>query len=250
MTPQSAPAVPRIRLRGLHKRFGAKTVLDGFDLDVAPQESVVLLGESGSGKSVILKCILGLLQTDAGQVEIDGQALPPAQRREGIGMLFQGAALFDSLRVWENIAFRLLNGPARQRVPRPEARALALEKLALVGLQPATADLFPAELSGGMQKRVGLARAIMGNPGILFFDEPTTGLDPATVRRVDALILRCCAETRATALTVTHDIASARRIASRAILLKNGRIAWSGPMDTLEESTHPAVRHFLGLDAS
>ena len=211
--------VPKIAIRGLKKAFGPKVVLDGVDLDIGVGESVVIIGGSGTGKSVLLKCILGLLTAEAGSIKIDGQEVTdlPAREREAanrkIGMLFQSAALVDSLTVWENVAFGLIRA---QGMPRREAKEVAIRNLASVGLRPDVADLSPAELSGGMRKRVGLARAIATTPEIIFFDEPTTGLDPIMSDVINDLIVRCVRELGATALSITHDMASARKIAHRS----------------------------------
>ena len=238
---------PKIRVRGLRKAFGAKQVLDGIDLDVAPGTSMVVIGGSGSGKSVLLKCILGLIRPDAGTIEIDGKnllQLDPAaaeQLRARIGMLFQGGALFDSLPVWENVAFGLL---ARHTVTRPQARAKAAEILAQVGLDPSVGDLSPAELSGGMQKRVGLARAIAAQPEILFFDEPTTGLDPIMGAVIDGLIVDCVKRLGSTAIAITHDMASATRIGDQAAMLFHGKLVWQGPAAQLLQSGNEMVDQF------
>jgi phospholipid/cholesterol/gamma-HCH transport system ATP-binding protein len=240
-------AVPKIRVRGLRKSFGEKRVLDGVDLDVTAGTSLVVIGGSGSGKSVLLKCILGLIEPDAGAIEIDGEDLAQlprgerAARRATIGMLFQNGALFDSLPVWENVAFGLL---ARSRATRAEARARAEEVLAQVGLAPEVGQLWPAELSGGMQKRVALARAIAAQPEILFFDEPTTGLDPIMGAVIDGLIVDCVKRLGSTAVAITHDMASARRIADRVAMIYQGRIIWSGPPQALMESGNPYVDQF------
>ncbi|HEY0420885.1 MAG TPA: ATP-binding cassette domain-containing protein, partial [Acetobacteraceae bacterium] len=222
---------PKIRLRGLQKSFGAKRVLDGIDLDVMPGTSTVVIGGSGSGKSVLLKCILGLIEPDAGSIEIDGTDILDLDRskreaaREQIGMLFQNGALFDSLPVWENVAFGLL---AQKKASRTEARTHAAGVLAQVGLAETVGDLFPAELSGGMQKRVALARAIAATPDILFFDEPTTGLDPIMGAVIDGLIVDCVKRLGSTAVAITHDMASATRIGDHAAMIHRGRIVWSG----------------------
>jgi phospholipid/cholesterol/gamma-HCH transport system ATP-binding protein len=240
-------AVPKIRIRGLYKRFGAKQVLDGVDLDVMPGTSTVVIGGSGSGKSVLLKCILGLVEPDAGIIEVDGQDVLrlDAAGREAvnakIGMLFQAAALFDSLPVWENVAFGLL---ARHLCTRAEARRRAGEVLTQVGLDPSVGDLWPAELSGGMQKRVGLARAIAARPEILFFDEPTTGLDPIMGAVIDGLIVDCVKRLGSTAVAITHDMASATRIGDRAAMLYGGRIVWEGPAADLLDSGNALVDQF------
>ena len=238
---------PKIRLRGLRKAFGPKTVLDGVDLDIRARHSMVILGGSGSGKSVTLKCILGLIRPDEGAVEIDGRdvaAMTRAEREavnDRIGMLFQNGALFDSLPVWENVCFKLL---AQRRITRRAARDKAAEVLAQVGLAPSVGDLSPAELSGGMQKRVGLARAIAAEPDIIFFDEPTTGLDPIMGAVIDGLIVDCVHRLGATAVSITHDMASARRIGDDAAMIHKGRIVWTGPAATLGESGNPMVDQF------
>ena len=209
----------KIKLRGLKKSFGPKIVLDGVDLDIRAGHSMVILGGSGSGKSVTLKCILGLIAPDSGLIEVDGRDLSKLSRREReevndrIGMLFQNGALFDSLPVWENVCFKLL---AQNRISRSAARDKAAEVLAQVGLAPSVGDLSPSELSGGMQKRVGLARAIAAEPDIIFFDEPTTGLDPIMGAVIDGLIVDVVKRLGATAVSITHDMASARRIGDDA----------------------------------
>ena len=241
-------AVPKIALKGLKKRFGPKVVLDGIDLEVATGESLVVIGGSGTGKSVMLKCILGLLQPDAGSIKIDGQealGLGGSEREalmHKFGMLFQGAALFDSLLVWENVAFGLVQG---RGMSRPQAREIALQKLANVGLGPEVANLRPSELSGGMQKRVGLARAIAAEPEIIFFDEPTTGLDPIMGDVINDLIIRCREQLGATTLSITHDLASARKIADRVAMIHGGKIVWSGPVAQIDRSGNPYVDQFI-----
>jgi phospholipid/cholesterol/gamma-HCH transport system ATP-binding protein len=238
---------PKIRLRGLAKRFGDKIVLDGVDLDIMPGTSMVVIGGSGSGKSVLLKCILGLLEPDAGTIEIDGQDLLGMSRAERdavhrrIGMLFQNGALFDSLPVWENVTFGLLS---QNRLTRRAAREAAGAFLAEVGLAISVGDLSPAELSGGMQKRVALARAIAARPDIMFFDEPTTGLDPIMGAIIDGLLVDCVKRLGSTAVAITHDMASARRIGDAAAMLHRGRIVWSGPATELMNSGNPIVDQF------
>jgi phospholipid/cholesterol/gamma-HCH transport system ATP-binding protein len=241
-------ATPKILIRGLKKSFGPKVVLDGVDLDIGVAESVVVIGGSGTGKSVLLKCILGLLEPDAGSIRIDGQEVVglAAKEREKInrkiGMLFQSAALFDSISVWENVAFGLIQG---QHTSRREAREIALRNLAAVGLRPEVADLSPAELSGGMRKRVGLARAIATRPEIIFFDEPTTGLDPIMSDVINDLIVKCVRELGATALSITHDMGSVRKIADRVAMLHAGRIIWNGPVTAIDHSGSPYVDQFI-----
>ena len=242
-----AAATPKIRVRGLAKAFGDKQVLDGIDLDVMPGTSFVVIGGSGSGKSVLLRCILGLIEPDAGSIEIDGVEVLRLGRRQReavnrrIGMLFQNGALFDSLPVWENVAFGLL---ARRRMNRRAAREQASEVLRQVGLDPSVGLLSPAELSGGMQKRVGLARAIAARPEILFFDEPTTGLDPIMGAVIDGLIVDCVKRLGSTAIAITHDMASAARIGDAAAMLYHGRLVWQGPAASLLHSGNPMVDQF------
>ncbi|WP_338664079.1 ATP-binding cassette domain-containing protein [Pararoseomonas sp. SCSIO 73927] len=239
--------VPKIRLRGLKKSFNGKPVLDGVDLDVMPGRSMVILGGSGTGKSVTIKCILGLIDPDEGTIEIDGRNVLAMSRREReavldrTGMLFQNGALFDSLPVWENVCFKLL---AQGRLPREKARQRAVEALVDVGLGMGVGELYPASLSGGMQKRVALARAIASQPEIIFFDEPTTGLDPIMGAVIDGLIVDCVKRLGATAVTITHDMASARRIGDDAAMLHKGRIVWTGPASALGETGNPLVDQF------
>ncbi|MDJ0942912.1 MAG: ATP-binding cassette domain-containing protein [Kiloniellales bacterium] len=243
-----SPDVPKIRIRGLHKAFGEKHVLRGLDLDVGVGESVVVIGGSGTGKSVLLKCILGLLEPDAGTIEVDGENVVGLRGEEQdavmrkFGMLFQNAALFDSLPVWENVAFGLIQGEGMQRAL---AKQIALEKLAAVGLGPDVAELGPAELSGGMRKRVGLARAIATEPEIIFFDEPTTGLDPIMGDVINDLIVECVHELGATALSITHDMASARKIAHRIAMLFEGKIIWAGSVAEVDRSGNDHVDQFI-----
>ncbi len=235
-----------IELIGVHKGFGAKQVLRGVDLSIARGESMVVIGGSGTGKSVLLKCILGLLEPDAGRILLDGQDVREAERDAFLarfGMLFQGGALFDSLPVWQNVAFRLLRG--RLKRPRAEAREIAVEKLRRVGLGPEVADLLPAELSGGMQKRVGLARAIAAEPEIIFFDEPTTGLDPIMAGVINELIREIVTEMGATAMTITHDMSSVRAIADKVAMLHAGKIRWSGPVAQMDASGDPYLDQFI-----
>jgi len=244
----AASSSPKIRIRDLHKSFGPKLVLDGIDLEVGQGESLVVIGGSGTGKSVLLKCILGIMQPEQGSIEIDGVEVTelPGRAREEVmhkfGMLFQGAALFDSLPVWENVAFGLLHV---QKLERAAARQRAVEVLGRVGLPPEVADLSPAELSGGMQKRVGLARAIATQPEILFFDEPTTGLDPIMADVINQLIARSVRELGATAVSITHDLASARKIADRVAMLYRGKIVWQGPVGEIDHSGNPYVDQFI-----
>ena len=236
---------PKISLQDVHKAFGSKEVLRGVTLDVAPGESMVIIGGSGTGKSVTIKSVLGLVQPDKGTILIDGT--PAGRDRDAFlarfGMLFQGGALFDSLSVWQNVAFRLVRG--KHRMKRAEAREVAIEKLRRVGLNPDVADLFPAELSGGMQKRVGLARAIAAEPEIIFFDEPTTGLDPIKAGKINKLIRGLVTDLGATAVTITHDMSSVRAIADRVAMLDAGKMRWTGPVDRIDDSGDPYVSQFV-----
>ena len=235
-----------IELSGVKKSFGANQVLRGVDLTIARGSSMVIIGGSGTGKSVLLKCILGLVVPDQGMISLDGQDVTKGDRDAFLarfGMLFQGAALFDSLRVWENVAFRLLRGSLKR--PRAEARAIAIEKLRRVGLQERVADLYPAELSGGMQKRVGLARAIAADPEVIFFDEPTTGLDPIMSGVINDLIREIVTEMGATAMTITHDMSSVRAIADNVTMLHDGLVRWTGPVAEMDAASDPYLQQFI-----
>ena len=235
-----------IELRGLHKSFGQNHVLAGVDLSIERGKSMVIIGGSGTGKSVLLKSILGLITPDRGQILVDGQDVTQADRDAFLarfGMLFQGGALFDSLPVWQNIAFRLMRGSLKR--PKDEARNIAIEKLRRVGLKPDVADRFPAELSGGMQKRVSLARAIAAEPEIIFFDEPTTGLDPIMSGVINDLIREIVVDMRATAMTITHDMTSVRTIADDIAMLHAGRIQWTGPVGDMDQSGDPYIDQFI-----
>jgi phospholipid/cholesterol/gamma-HCH transport system ATP-binding protein len=239
-------AVPKIELAGLRKSFGPNRVLDGVSLSVMPGESLVIFGGSGTGKSVTLNCILGIIAPDAGEIRIDGQPVGQIDRRaflRSFGMLFQGGALFDSLPVWQNVAFRLRQ--ARKPMPRRAARELAIGKLARVGLGPETADLYPAELSGGMQKRVGLARAIATDPRVIFFDEPTAGLDPIMAGVINDLIRELVTEMGATAITITHDMTTVRTVADQVAMLHGGVMRWIGPVAEIEASGDPYLDQFI-----
>ena len=246
--PPSAPPSAKISLRDVTKAFGPKKVLQGIDLDVAPGESMVVIGGSGSGKSVLLKCILGLMAPDRGSIRVDGEETVDFSDRSRarvmrkFGMLFQGGARFDSLRVWENVAFALLY---RDGVGRAEAKRRAIENLAKVRLPASAADLRPAELSGGMQKRVALARAIIATPELLFFDEPTTGLDPITADAVNNLIVEQVKALGAAAVSITHDMASVRKIADEVAMLHEGSIIWRGPVSALDNSGNPHIDQFV-----
>jgi phospholipid/cholesterol/gamma-HCH transport system ATP-binding protein len=247
MSASPPKGLPKIRVRGLRKAFGAKQVLDGIDLDVMPGTSMVVIGGSGTGKSVLIKCILGLIEPDGGSIEIDGVDLLTSGRsmrdaaRGQIGMLFQNGALFDSLTVRQNVAFGLI---ARRHMSGRLASQRADEVLGQVGLAASVGDLAPSELSGGMQKRVALARAIAANPSIMFFDEPTTGLDPIMGAVIDGLIVDCVRRLGSTAVAITHDMASARRIGDRVAMLHRGRIIWEGPAAQLLDSDDPVVDQF------
>jgi len=242
-------ANPKIQLRGLSKKFGKKIVLNGIDLDIAAGESLVIIGGSGTGKSVLIKSILGLITPDAGTVAIDGEdvtCLSDRKREKQVmhkfGMLFQGGALFDSLTVWENVSFALRT---LRKMPTAQAKEVAIAKLAEVGLGADVAELLPVELSGGMQKRVALARAIATDPEIIFFDEPTTGLDPIMADVINDLIKSSVNKLGATAVTITHDMASVRKIAQHVAMLYNGKIIWYGPVDKIDNSGNEYVDQFI-----
>ena len=239
---------PKIKLTEVVKRFGDKTVLDGVNLSIEPGESVAIIGGSGTGKSVTLKCILGLLRPDSGSVTVDGEEVVGARARDigrirtKFGMLFQGGALFDSMPVWRNVTFGLTQGRMKDAA---HMRRVAEENLERVGLGRDILNLRPNELSGGMQKRVALARAIAPRPEIIFFDEPTTGLDPIRADMINDLITSLVEDLGVTALTITHDMVSARKIANRVAMLYNGRIIWHGPRDRLYDSGNPYVDQFV-----
>jgi phospholipid/cholesterol/gamma-HCH transport system ATP-binding protein len=243
-----ANGTPKVELRGVKKRFGSKVVLDGLDLVLEKGKSVVVIGGSGTGKSVMIKCVLGILTPDAGQIFVDGQDVTRLRGRareqmlRKFAMLFQGAALFDSLPVWENVAFGLIQG---RGMARKKAKEIAIEKLAKVGMGSEVANLSPSELSGGMQKRVGLARAIASDPEIIFFDEPTTGLDPIMADVINDLIVSTVKDVGATTLSITHDMASARKISDRIAMLYKGKIVWEGPTADIDTSGNAYVDQFI-----
>lgn len=240
--------VPKIELAGVTKSFDNKHVLKGIDLTVGKGESVVIIGGSGTGKSVALKCILGLLRCDDGSIKVDGKDVTRLRgsardaHQSKFGMLFQGSALFDSLPVWRNVSFKVMQAPGM--TPK-KAKECAIATLASVGLGPDVADIFPAELSGGMQKRVALARAIASKPEIILFDEPTTGLDPIMADVINELIIKCVHELGATALSITHDMTSARKISDRIAMLYEGQIIWQGHKDEIDHSGNPYVNQFI-----
>lgn len=242
------PSNAKIELKNVKKSFGTKHVLCGVDLSIAPKESLVVIGGSGTGKSVLIKSILGILTPEEGSLHVDGKTALNLKGKEQdaymakFGMLFQSAALFDSLPVWQNVAFKLLRV---MRMKRKEAKEKAIEVLASVGMGADVADLYPAELSGGMQKRVGLARAIAADPEIVFFDEPTTGLDPIMADIINDLIVKCVKERGITALSITHDMASARKISDRIAMLYEGKIIWNGPTASIDTSGNPYVDQFI-----
>ena len=239
---------PKIEMRGVRKAFGRKQVLTGVDLEVGAGESLVVIGGSGTGKSVTIKCLMGLMRPDGGSIKVDGaetSKLSGEERRAVLakfGMLFQGSALFDSLKVWENVAFGLIQGKG---MSRKEGREVATARLADVGLGPEVGELMPAELSGGMQKRVALARAIATSPEIILFDEPTTGLDPIMADVINDLIVKTTRQMGATAISITHDMASARKIADRVAMIHGGKIIWQGPVGEIDQSGNPYVDQFI-----
>ena len=235
-----------IELENIHKTFGQNHVLRGVDVSVKRGKSLVIIGGSGTGKSVTIKCILGLVTPDKGRITVDGQDVASAERDAFLarfGMLFQGAALFDSLRVWQNVSFRYLRGSLKK--PQSECKEIAIEKLRRVGLGSDVADKFPGELSGGMQKRVGLARAIATQPDIIFFDEPTTGLDPIMSGLINDLIREIVVEMGATAITITHDMTSVRAIADQVAMLHQGVIKWHGDVGELDTTSDPYIQQFI-----
>jgi phospholipid/cholesterol/gamma-HCH transport system ATP-binding protein len=242
-----------LTLKNVHKSFGKKHILNGVDLEVKKGESLVIIGGSGTGKSVTLKCVLGLLTPEEGSILVNGQETVNISSAEHehinskIGMLFQGAALFDSLTVLENVSFALVQG---KKMKKKEAYHIALEKLRAVGLGEDVASLYPDDLSGGMKKRVGLARAIAATPDIIFFDEPTTGLDPIMSDVINELIVSTVKNMGATALTITHDMASVRKIADRVAMLYQGKIIWIGTVKEMDETDNPYVRQFITGSAS
>ncbi len=235
-----------IQLQNIHKSFGNNHVLKGVNMDVDEGKSLVIIGGSGTGKSIILKCILGLEKPDQGQILLYGKDINRTNRENffaRFGMLFQGGALFDSLTVWQNVAFKMLRGKLKKT--NAEARNIAIEKLRHVGLKPEVADKYPAELSGGMQKRVSLARAIATNPEIIFFDEPNTGLDPIMSGVINDLIREIVVEMKATAITITHDMSSVRAIADKVAMLHDGKIRWTGSIEEMEQSDDPYLTQFI-----
>lgn len=238
----------KVRMTDVHKTFGKKVVLDGVNLDVKKGESLVIIGGSGTGKSVTIKCIQGLLTPDSGSIKVDGREIVGMNEREleqvnaQTGMLFQGAALFDSLNIWENVAFGLIQG---KKLKRADAKEIAVEKLKQVGLSPDVAGLYPDELSGGMKKRVGLARAIASNPELIFFDEPTTGLDPIMSDVINDLIRSCVSDLGSTSITITHDMSSVRKIADTVAMLYKGKIIWHGSVKDIDDSGNPYVDQFI-----
>ncbi len=238
----------KIEVRGLRKSFGPKVVLDDLDLEIGERESLVVIGGSGTGKSVLIKNMIGIMEPDGGSIRIDGEETAglTGARRDRVsakfGMLFQSAALFDGMAVWQNVAFGLIAGHG---MPKSAAKEVALDKLALVGLGPSVAEMSPADLSGGMQKRVGLARAIATEPEILFFDEPTTGLDPIMGDVINDLIVKCVRDIGASALTITHDMSSARKIADRIAMIYQGKIIWHGRADQIDDCGNDYVDQFI-----
>lgn len=240
--------IPKIQLTEVYKSFGPKNVLNGLSLSVNKGESLVIIGGSGTGKSVSLKCILGMITPDKGSIKIDGHETTRlhGHKREHhmskFGMLFQGSALFDSLPVWQNVAFKPIHA---QHMPLKQAKDLAIAKLAAVGLTPEVGELHPSELSGGMQKRVALARAIASNPEIIFFDEPTTGLDPIMADVINDLIIKCVKELGATTISITHDMHSARKIADKIAMIYEGKIIWQGPRYEIDLSNNTYVDQFI-----
>lgn len=241
-------AIPKIRVRGLKKSFGSNKVLDGVDLDIMAGEALALVGRSGSGKSVLAKCILGLVAPDEGTIEVDGADLWKMSTRERektigrFGALFQAGALFDSLLVWQNVAFQLTSARGWKA---DDAKKLAVDRLSDVGMDAAVADLFPAELSGGMQKRVAFARALAANPEIVVLDDPTAGLDPIVTAAISKLIDRVIRDSHTTALIITQDLTVIKHIANRVAMLYDGKIIWNGPAQQVTNSGNGFVDQFI-----
>lgn len=237
----------KIELRNVKKSFGSKHILRGASLKIERGMTQVILGGSGTGKSVLLKCMLGLEEIDDGEILVDDKDISHLKGRARMemmaqfGMLFQGAALFDSMKVWENVAFVLL----QEGMKRTEARDIAIEKLRMVGLKPEVAEQNPADLSGGMKKRAGLARAVCHNPEIIFYDEPTTGLDPITADVINDLIIKLQKELKCTSVMITHDMPSAFKCADRMAFLFDGRFAAEGTPREFRASRNPMVRQFI-----
>jgi phospholipid/cholesterol/gamma-HCH transport system ATP-binding protein len=241
-------STPKVEMSNVVKSFGDKHVLQGINLTIEKGESLVIIGGSGTGKSVMLKSILSIIEPDSGSIKVDGVEVTTMDNsaRDALmgkfGMLFQGGALFDSLPVWENVAFGLIHGKKMSKI---DARPIAIEKIKAVGMGERVADLYPAELSGGMQKRISLARAIATNPDVIFFDEPTTGLDPIMADVINDLIVKCVKDLGATALTITHDMASARKIADKIAMIHEGKIIWSGTVKEMDKTSDPYVQQFI-----
>lgn len=238
----------KIQMKNIAKSFGSKRVLSGLNLDILDQESFVVIGPSGTGKSVLLKLLVGLIEPDAGSIFVDGENtthLSYADRKQflrKIAFVFQGCALFDSLTIWENVAFGLLYG---QNISEIEAKKQALENLELVGLSKDIADQKPSELSGGMQRRVAIARAIIMRPKILLFDEPTAGLDPITADLINNLIRKCHNELNITTFTITHDLSTVHTVADRVGMLNEGSIIWTGSLKEMKKSDNEFVKKFI-----
>jgi len=248
-----AGKVNKILVEDLTKSFNNKQVLKGINLDVESGKSLVILGGSGSGKSVLIKTIAALIKSTSGTIKIDNQDISNLSQvnrdklMHKIGFLFQGGALFDSMTVWENIAFRYLD---INKSSKEKSKSIAIKKMKAVGLHHSVADLYPSELSGGMQKRAALARAIATDPEIIFFDEPTTGLDPIMADVINELIIKNSKELGATTITITHDMHSARRIADKIAMLYDGRIIWTGSVQDMDKSDNPYLKQFINGEAN
>lgn len=243
---------PLIKLTGVTKSFAANHVLHGIDLEVARGDSLVLIGSSGAGKTLILKCIMGLIPPDGGTIEFECSDIAKFSDRDRqrfldhFGMTFQRSGLFDSLPVWRNVSFQLLQ---QGHLNEAQAHELAVDKLAAVGLDAETADLYPVELSGGMQKRVGLARAIANDPAILFLDEPTAGLDPIMSNVINELILDIVDSIGATVVSINSDMVGARKISNRLAMIHDGRVIWDGATADIDDCNNPYVDQFINSRA-
>ncbi len=242
-----------IEVRDLHKAFGDNHVLRGITLSIPKGTTYVVLGGSGSGKTVLMKHVIGLLKPDRGEVIVDGVPISTLagkelnEARQRFGMVFQGAALFDSMTVFENVAFPLTEKRAGRRLPHDEVRRRVIEKLAVVDLGEDVLDLWPAQLSGGMRKRVSLARALVSDPPVVLYDEPTTGLDPITTDYVDGMIVGAKEKLGITSMVISHDIASAFKVADRLAVLYDGHLAAEGTPAEVRASKEPYVQHFLSM---
>jgi len=237
-----------IKIENLTKAFGDRKVINNLNMEIKKGESLVIIGGSGTGKSVLIKNMIGIMHPTSGKVYYDNLSFYDASKEERkeimskIGVCFQGGALFDSMLIWENVAFVLTH---HQKMPAKKAKEIAIETLALVGLNSDVADLYPSELSGGMQKRASITRAIATNPEIIFFDEPTSGLDPINTNLISDLIIKCSKELGSTTITITHDMNGAKRVANKVAMLYKGNIVWEGNKENMESADNPYLQQFI-----